>query len=104
MGRLIETAPDQIDAALDGENWPALAAPALLAVGAMGGSAIAADLCAALFGSELPRPMLTVRGYHWPGCVTHASLALLASYSGRTEETIALDDEARARGVPRAGL
>jgi glucose/mannose-6-phosphate isomerase len=48
--------------------------------------------------------MLTVRGYRWPACVTHASLALLASYSGRTEETIALDDEARARGVSRLGL
>jgi glucose/mannose-6-phosphate isomerase len=105
MGRLIEGAPLQILEALGRPGWPASErAPDLLAVGAMGGSAIAADLTAALFRGELPRPMLVVRDYRLPPCVTPASLLLLASHSGNTEETLALADEARARGVPWVGL
>ena len=106
MGTLIESAPAQMLDALDGvEPWPSPARPPdLLVVGAMGGSAIAADLTASMYAGELPKPMLVVRDYRLPACVSGASLVLLSSYSGNTEETLALVDEARARGVPWLGL
>ena len=101
MGRLIEGAPEQVRAALrDLPPWsPAARPPQLLAVGAMGGSAIAADLTAALYRDRLPRPLLVVRDYEFPAAVGADALVLLASYSGNTEETLALAENARARGI-----
>jgi len=105
MGALIEGAPAQVLDAIRQPAWPAFErSPDLLAVGAMGGSAIAADLTASLFRGELPRPMLVVRDYRLPPCVTASSLLLLASHSGNTEETLALAGEARGRGVPFVGV
>jgi glucose/mannose-6-phosphate isomerase len=45
-----------------------------------------------------------VRDYRWPACVGRDALALLCSYSGETEETLALYREAKERGVPRAAI
>jgi glucose/mannose-6-phosphate isomerase len=107
MAARIDAIPDQIDAALDRlarDPWPAPAPPTLLAVGGLGGSAIAGDLTAALWSDTLPRPMLVVRDYHWPAYVDRGVLALLCSYSGHTEETLALYREAGTRGVPRLAL
>jgi glucose/mannose-6-phosphate isomerase len=108
MAARIEGIPGQVEAAVERlarEPWPApVGGPALLAVGGLGGSAIAADLTAALWSDRLPRPMLVVRDYHWPACVDASGLALLCSYSGNTEETLALYREAGARGVPRLAL
>lgn len=110
MSARIEGQPEQIQQALADQAahpWERDRLPGgadLLAVGALGGSAIAADLCAGLTHDRLPRPLLTVREYRWPACVTRASLALLSSYSGETEETLALYREAGERGVPRAAI
>jgi glucose/mannose-6-phosphate isomerase len=108
MAGRIAAIPDQVDAAL-----AALAAapwrlpvrePALFAVGAMGGSAMAAELCASLWADRLPRPLLVVREYRWPACVGTDALALLCSYSGGTEETLALRADAVRRGVPHVAM
>jgi glucose/mannose-6-phosphate isomerase len=108
MAARIDGQPEQIDEALARgarEPWRVpKRPPALLAVGAMGGSAIAADLAATLYRDRLPRPMLVVRDYRWPACVTADALALLCSCSGNTEETLALFAEAGRRGVPRVAL
>lgn len=108
MAARVDGAPDQIEAQLArlaDFRWALPArAPALLAVGGMGGSAMAAELCASLWADRLPRPMLVVREYRWPACVGPDGLALLSSYSGNTEETLALWREAAARGVPRLAM
>jgi len=109
MGALIEGIPDQIESALQritASPWKLdhSRLPSTLAVGAMGGSAIAADLTAALYADRLMRPMVVVRDYHWPGFVTREAFALHCSYSGATEETLALYKQASHRGVPRAAL
>jgi glucose/mannose-6-phosphate isomerase len=108
MADWIAGAPRQIERALATgveQPWRLPRAGAdLLAVGALGGSAISADLTAALYRDRLPHPLLTVRGYRWPAFVTARSLALLSSYSGETEETLALYREAGERGVPRAAI
>jgi glucose/mannose-6-phosphate isomerase len=107
LGRVV-AAPRHVEEALErvtAHPWPRPAvSPTLLAVGGMGGSAIAADLARALYEDVLPRPLLVTRGYRWPACVGPDALALLSSYSGETEETLALDDEARQRGIPRLAL
>jgi len=108
MGGRIARIPEQIEEALDHlrrEPWRIASRPFdLLAVGGMGGSAIAADLLANLYADRLPRPMLVVRDYRWPACVSAQSLALLCSYSGNTEETLALEAETVRLGIPRVAL
>ena len=99
--------PEQIEEALArsaAHRWHVPIAPDLVAVGALGGSAIGADLCAGLYSDRLPRPLLTVREYRWPACVGRASIAVLSSYSGNTEETLALYREAGMRGIPRVAI
>ena len=108
MAARIEGIPGQIEQALErlaAHPWPAPErAPARLAVGGMGGSAIAADLTRGLYEDRLPRPLEVVRTYRWPGWVRGDALALLSSYSGDTEETLALYRDAASRGVPRLAL
>jgi glucose/mannose-6-phosphate isomerase len=108
MAARIEGIPDQIEDAVAGcaaspWNLPARF-PSLLALGAMGGSAIAGDLTLGMYADRLPRPLIVVRDYHLPASVTREAFALLCSYSGNTEETLALYAEAAKRGVPRAAM
>ena len=110
-GRIVGQ-PEQIEQALArnaGAPWqlPTVThpgAPTLLAVGALGGSAIAADLTEGLYRDRLAHPLVAVRDYHWPAFVTRDSLALLSSFSGETEETLSLYREAGERGVPRVAM
>src|SRR6185369_11566526 len=89
----------------DVQPWlPPVQQPSLLALGGMGGSAIAGELTAALVADSAPRPFLVVRDYHWPACVDRTALAVLSSNSGHTEETLSLAHEAVARGVPCAAI
>ena len=108
MSALIEGIPEQIElavAAVAARPWSISArAPSLLAVGAMGGSAIAADLTAGLYADRLPRPLMVVRDYAWPAFVTPEAFALHGSYSGATAETLALYRESARRRLPRAAL
>jgi glucose/mannose-6-phosphate isomerase len=106
MAERIRTQPEEIERALalcaavpwrlEGE------APSLLAVGALGGSAIAADLTLALHRERLPRPMIVTRDYQWPACVGRDALSLLCSFSGETEETLSLYRASGEKGIPRA--
>ncbi|HEV8479478.1 MAG TPA: bifunctional phosphoglucose/phosphomannose isomerase [Candidatus Eisenbacteria bacterium] len=105
MEGLVRAWPEQIRsqrAALAQAPWPKLATPRLLAVGALGGSATAAELVRGLEDDRLPVPFLVVREYEWPATVGPGSLCVLSSYSGNTEETLALYDDAGARGAARA--
>ena len=102
MAALIDAAPAQIDTAVEASSRSPLRAPVqadVLAVGAMGGSAIAADLSVAVYAERLPRPVLVTRDLGWPGWLRPGALAYLASASGNTAETLSLYREARARGV-----
>jgi glucose/mannose-6-phosphate isomerase len=100
--------PQQIEAALAAdaaEPWqPPVAKPVQLAVGALGGSAIAADLSSGVWADRLPWPIAIVRDVQWPAWVGRGTLAVLCSYSGSTQETLALYDEAGARSAPRVAM
>jgi glucose/mannose-6-phosphate isomerase len=108
MGALIEGIPDQIEKAVErivAAPWRlSTRLPSTLAVGAMGGSAIAADLTIAVYADRIMRPIAVVRDYEWPAFVTREAFALHCSYSGATEETLALYHQASHRNVPRAAL
>ena len=108
MAALIDGIPEQTERALQHSTaypWKlSNRIPSVLAVGAMGGSAIAADLTAGLHADHIPRPIFVVRDYHWPAFLTREAFALLGSYSGATEETLSLYQEAARRGVPRAAI
>jgi hypothetical protein len=108
MAALLQAQPEHIEAALargDASPWkPPLASPSLLALGGMGGSAIAGELTAAAAWDRMPRPFLLVRDYHWPAWAGRDALAVLSSNSGRTEETLSLAREAAARGMPAMAM
>ena len=108
MAARVDDIPEQIEDALARDAaapWRLPAgSPRMLAVGAMGGSAIAADLTAGLYADRMPHPLIVVRDYHWPAWVTREALALLCSYSGNTEETLTLYRDAASRLIPRVAL
>lgn len=54
----------------------------------MGGSAIGADLAAAVAGSRLGLPLHVVRNYEVSVPVANGSLGIISSYSGNTAETL----------------
>ncbi len=108
MGALVDAIPEHVEAALArcaAAPWALpVREPSLVAVGGMGGSAIAAELTGALGADAMPAPWLVVRDYAWPACVGPRALAVLSSNSGNTEETLALEREARRRGVPAVAM
>ncbi|MEI6727681.1 MAG: bifunctional phosphoglucose/phosphomannose isomerase [Actinomycetes bacterium] len=72
------------------------ARPTGLAVFGMGGSAIGADLV--LAATSIGVPAAVVRGYDIPAWIGPETLAIAASYSGETEETLACAALALERG------
>lgn len=70
-----------------------------LTVCGMGGSAIGADLAAALIGNRATGPVTTNRGYSLPSWIGAEDAVVLSSYSGSTEETLACFEQAQASGA-----
>ena len=64
----------------------------------MGGSAIGGALARAVLGDRASRPIVLARGYALPAWTTPETTVLCASYSGNTEETLAVFE---AAGAPR---
>lgn len=105
---MIDGAAGQIERALaesEANPWRLpIASPRLIVAGGMGGSAIAADFTAAIHSDRLTRPLLVVRDYRWPAWVTSRDLVVVASYSGGTEESLALYEGAARAATPRVAL
>lgn len=72
---------------------------ASLVVCGMGGSAIGADLAAAVVGPAARRPIVTNRSYDLPSWVGEGDAVVLSSYSGSTEETLSCFEQARESGA-----
>ncbi len=68
-----------------------------LVVAGMGGSAIAGDLLRCYLADTSEIPLFTVRNYALPRAVGQGSLVLCSSYSGNTEEVLALYEDARRK-------
>jgi len=76
-------------------------APGGLIVAGMGGSAIGGWLARAALGDRASRPIVLARGYALPAWTTPDSAVLCASYSGNTEETLAVYEAAGVIGARR---
>lgn len=69
-----------------------------VAVTGLGGSAISADLMLNFLGSELKVPFIVNRNYSLPSFLNKNSLLIVSSYSGNTEETVSVLNEALSCG------
>lgn len=91
-------------ARFDPKALPARRSWSSAVVAGMGGSAIAADLLAHYALRRGRVPWEVSRDYALPSAHGRGSLAILVSYSGNTEETLAAYREAGERGMDRLVL
>ncbi len=70
-----------------------------LIVAGMGGSSIGGALARAALGDRALRPVLMTRNYELPPWTTPDTTVLCCSYSGNTEETIAVYEASKALGA-----
>jgi glucose/mannose-6-phosphate isomerase len=75
--------------------------PGGLIIAGMGGSAIGGALARAVLGDRASRPIVAMRGYELPAGASTDTTVLCASYSGETEETLAVFEAAGALGAHR---
>lgn len=78
--------------------------PRAVVVAGMGGSALAGDILGAVCGPGAPLPVVTLRSYQLPGWVGATDLVVAISWSGETEETLAVAAEAVRRGCTLLAL
>jgi len=67
-------------------------------IGGMGGSGIGGRLVKNIFTDTFPLPVEVVADYLLPGYVNNKTLVILGSYSGNTEETIAIFNAVKEKG------
>jgi glucose/mannose-6-phosphate isomerase len=107
LGRIREL-PEQVTAAWEQSRGlhlpPDYRESDRIAVFAMGGSAIGADLVRGLVASECAVPIGVIRGYDAPAYVNERTLAVASSYSGDTEETLTSFGQALDRGAKPVAL
>jgi glucose/mannose-6-phosphate isomerase len=70
----------------------------------MGGSAIGGDLCRVLILDEMPVPVIVIRNYRLPAWVNANTLVICSSYSGNTEETLSVFQQARESEAKICGI
>ncbi len=96
--------PDQLRDAVwrvESANLDPYDSPGGLIVAGMGGSAIGGSLARAVLGDRASRPIVLTRGYALPPWATPDTTVLCVSYSGNTEETLAVYEAAGALGAAR---
>jgi glucose/mannose-6-phosphate isomerase len=96
--------PDQLRDALwrvESASLEPHESPGGLIVAGMGGSGIGGALARAALGDRASRPIVLARGYALPAWTTPDTTVLCASYSGNTEETLAVFEAAGALGARR---
>jgi glucose/mannose-6-phosphate isomerase len=65
----------------------------------LGGSGIGGNIVSKLVEGEMKVPISSLKGYHLPQFVASNSLVICCSYSGNTEETISLYEQAEKKGA-----
>ena len=108
MLSLVRSIPDQLE-----YGWKAAGAvvesipkdlPVSLAVCGMGGSGVSGDILRGLLLHTSPIPIEVVKDYTLPGWIKNQAFAVLISYSGDTEEALALWEALTERGVQRLAI
>ena len=105
--KLLAALPDQAAEAWDaGRAWASsltLAAPRRVVFAGMGGSAIGAEIVAALASTRTTTPIEVLRDYT-PPALGPDSLFVACSFSGNTEEVLAAFAAASKQGAPRMAI
>ncbi|MFM8973667.1 MAG: hypothetical protein ACKOOG_13750, partial [Actinomycetota bacterium] len=83
---------------VDPARFPDAADVGNVVVLGMGGSGISGDVVSAAFSDELPVPVTVLKTIRVPAFVGPGTLALAVSYSGDTEETVAMATAAVDQG------
>jgi glucose/mannose-6-phosphate isomerase len=99
MGGHLRDAAIRTRQALDSFTLPDQSSISNIVLAGLGGSAIGGDLVRSYLLSKLSVPFLINRTYHLPGFVNKKSLVIASSYSGSTEESLSMFDEALKRGA-----
>ena len=73
-------------------------------IAGMGGSAIGGDVVYSLIKNEIKIPFVVNRGYDLPAWANSSTLIICSSYSGNTEETISILEEAKSLGAKVVGI
>lgn len=67
-------------------------------IGGLGGSGIGGRIVKTIFMNEFPIPVEVIADYSLPAYVNEKTLVILGSYSGNTEETLAMFEEVKEKG------
>jgi glucose/mannose-6-phosphate isomerase len=86
---------------VESANLEAHDSPGGLVVAGMGGSSIGGMLAREALGDRASRPIMLARDYALPAWATPDTMVLCSSYSGNTEETLAVYEAAGALGAQR---
>ena len=73
-------------------------------IAGMGGSAIGGDVVYSLIKNEIKIPFVVNRGYDLPAGASSSTLIICSSYSGNTEETMSILEEAKSLGAKVIGI
>lgn len=73
-------------------------------IAGMGGSAIGGDVVSILENENIKIPFTICRGYSLPNWVTERTLVICSSYSGNTEETLAVLENAKNKNSMVCGI
>ena len=73
-------------------------------ISGMGGSAIGGDLVSILESKTLSIPLTVLRGYSIPLWISKNTLVICSSYSGNTEETLSVLDQAQRENLKICGI
>ena len=104
----IGSIPDQMEAAWEGmagRTFPAACRNVHhVVVAGMGGSALGAHLMQDVFRDRLRVPVTIVSDYTAPSWIDERTLIVLSSYSGGTEEVMAMAEHGLSVGIPMIAL
>lgn len=95
--------PDQLLFAIS-QNLKVKAEFRQVCICGMGGSAIGGDIISDYSFALSQRPVFVIRGVQLPDWVCQDTLVLVCSYSGNTQETMQLFNQALSRGCPIFGI
>ncbi|MCC6600218.1 MAG: bifunctional phosphoglucose/phosphomannose isomerase [Crocinitomicaceae bacterium] len=103
MKELVEAFPQHLRAALEIGRLASLTTSAAkienVVISGLGGSGIGGKIVSQLIAAHCPVPVLCNNDYVLPSFVNKHTLAIISSYSGDTEETLAALHEARSKGA-----
>ncbi len=69
-----------------------------IVIGGLGGSGIGGRIARLAFMQQMPVPVEVFSEYSLPAYANEKTLVILCSYSGNTEETLSMFDQAKSRG------